>query len=144
VAYSLVLAGLGQRYEGRPRLGWALTAAEVGGLLTALAGELAVQNHRDDHELAMANYRDALLPADVAFYRAQAVDAWSAADDAGKLRDAAAAVAVGAVVIGVIDAWLRFPSLEAGAGPAPAPPPEVAAAAAAAGSGFHVGWSLRW
>ncbi len=144
VAYSLVLAGLGQRYEGRPRLGWTLTAAEVGGLLTALAGELAVQNHRDDYELAMANYRDALLPTDVAFYRAQAADAWSAADDAGKLRDTAAAVAVGAVVIGVIDAWLRFPSLEAGAGTAPAPPPEVAAAAATAGSGFHVGWSLRW
>ena len=142
-AYSLVLAGLGQRYEGRPLLGWAFTAAEVGGLLTALAGELAVQNHRDDYDLAMANYRDALLPDDIAAYRAQADDAWKAADDAGKLRDAAAAVAIGAVVVSVLDAWLRFPSLEAGAGPAPAPPPGFAAGPADA-SGFHVGWSLRW
>ena len=145
VAYSLVLAGLGQRYEGRPVLGWALTAAEVGGLLTALAGELAVQNHRDDYELAMANYRDALLPGDIAFYRDQADEAWTAADDAGKLRDTAAVVAVGAVVISALDAWLRFPSLEAGAGPAPAPPPELATGAgSASATGFHVGWSLRW
>ncbi len=144
VSYSLLLAGLGQRYEGRPTLGWILTATEVGGLLTALAGELAVQNHRDDYDLAMANYREALLPDEVAFYRDQADDAWTAADDAGRLRDTAAAVAVGAVVVSVIDAWLRFPSLEAGAGPAPAPPPEFAAGAATAGSGFHVGWSLRW
>jgi len=144
VAYSLVLAGLGQRYEGRPRLGWALTAAEVGGLLTALAGELAVQNHRDDYELAMANYRDALLPDDIAAYRAQADDAWQAADDAGKLRDAAAAVAVGAVAVSVLDAWLRFPALEAGSGSAPAPPPGFASGADVPGTGVHVGWSLRW
>ncbi|NTV03499.1 hypothetical protein HGA89_01100, partial [bacterium] len=51
--------------------------------------------------------------------------------------------AVGAVVVSALDAWLRFPSLEAGAGPAPAPPPGFAAGPADA-SGFHVGWSLRW
>jgi hypothetical protein len=145
VTYSLVLAGLGQRYEGRPLLGWVLTAAEAGGLLTALAGELALQNHRDDYDLAMANYREAMLPQDIAFYRAQAADAWAAADDAAGLRDTAAAVAVGAVVVSVLDAWLRFPSLDAGAGPAPAPPPGFAAAGGPSSvTGFHVGWSLRW
>lgn len=145
VVYSLVLAGLGQRYEDRPVLGWALTVAEAGGLLTALAAELALQNHRDDYNLAMANYRQAMLPAEISAFRAQAADAWAAADDAAGLRDTAVTVAVGAVVVSVLDAWLRFPGLDSGAGPAPAPPTELAASVGTApGAGFHVGWSLRW
>ena len=122
VGYSLVCAGLGQRYEGRRMLGWILTAVEAGGLLTAIAADASVNNHKGEYLLAMDSYRQAVLPADVAYYRAQAADAHAKAGDAADLRDTAALAAGGAVIISMLDAWLRFPSVDAGAGTAPVGP----------------------
>ncbi|MHB8077814.1 MAG: hypothetical protein ACYDIE_00985, partial [Candidatus Krumholzibacteriia bacterium] len=62
-------------------------------------------------------------------------------------------VAAGAVAVSVLDAWLRFPSLEAGTGPVPAAAsatsaasPESVAAAnrSASGAALHVGWTARF
>lgn len=145
VGYSMVLAGLGQRYEGRRTLGWLLSAVEVGGLGTALVAEISRSNHNDDYILAMDGYRRAVLPDDVARYRTEAEDARTKAVDAADLRDTALIAAGGAVALSILDAWLRFPSLDAGAGPAPVGP-AVSAAGASDGSreGFHVAWKVRW
>jgi hypothetical protein len=83
-------------------------------------------------------------------------------ENAESLRDTGLLVAAGAVVVGVLDAWLRFPAVDAGAGPMPGqrsaldaadgPEGSLAAGAGAAGraaggiadSAVHVGLALRF
>ncbi len=151
VVGSLLLAGSGQRYEGRNRLGWILTGAEIVGGVTALLAEIAYQNNRDDYLAAMADYRAAVNQDEIARLRAQAADKYTSMDDAASLRDAAVAVAVAAVAVSVLDAWLRFPRLEAGDGVLPvAPRPESEDAdgpvhwSAAARPGVHLGLRLSF
>jgi hypothetical protein len=136
---GLLLAGQGQRDLGRDRLGWALTAAELGGLVAALYGEVVVQNSRDEYVLAMANYNEALTPADIAYYRELARDKLDSSESAASLRDAGLALAAGAVVVGLLDSMLRFPSLETGAGPLP-----VALNSGPADPAAHIAWTLSW
>lgn len=162
VLYSLALAGLGQHYVGRPLLGWTLTALEVGGVVAAIGGELAYTNHRSDYLVLYDEYRNAIDEADVLAKRAAAEKSWRDMENAESLRDTGLLVAAGAVVVSVLDAWLRFPAVDAGAGPLPgqrsaldaADGPEGAlavgadAASRAAGgvadSAVHVGLALRF
>ena len=80
--YSLLLAGLGQRYEGRRTLGWALTAVEVGGVLTALVSETSVQNHKDDYVLSQQEYRQAVDADEIERLRAEVEAAHADMQDA--------------------------------------------------------------
>lgn len=151
VLYSLVFAGLGQRHIGRPALGWALTGLEAGGLVAGLAGELSLRNRRDDYAVLYDAYRNAITDEQIAARRDAAEAAWSEVEDAESLRRTGLLVAAGAVAVSVLDAWLRFPSLEAGPGPLPAaalaaPAPESATAWAppAPGAALHVGWTARF
>ncbi|MBU0740885.1 hypothetical protein KKA85_10240, partial [bacterium] len=145
---SLMLAGSGQRYVGRPTLGWILTGVEVGGLLTALVADMNAQNRKDEYLLALDAYGAAFLPDDLAYYRTRAEDKHAGMRSALDLRNAALAAAAGAVAVSVLDAWLRFPSAEMGPGPRPAPPPDRISLDAprrtACGDGFHVGWRLSF
>ncbi len=141
--YSGLLAGLGQQYLGRPVLGWTLTAAEVGGLLTAAAAHAVYQTKKDDYLVAYDNYLGAVGTEDVALWRRKSDAAYGEMDDAAKLRDTALIVAAGAVVVGVLDAWLRFPGIEAGPGDLAAPSvPFEGAAAAPVGDGFHLAYRI--
>ncbi|MBC8424795.1 hypothetical protein H8E07_11790 [bacterium] len=146
VVQSLMLAGSGQRYVGRPTLGWVLTGIEVGGLLTALVSDLSAQNSKDEYLLALEGYDTAFLPADLEYYRARVEDKHGAMKDALDLRNVALAAAAGAVVVSVLHAVLRFPSAEMGPGTRPAPPPGHASLAAPrrSGGGFHIGWRLSF
>lgn len=147
VMQSFVLAGSGQRYEGRPTLGWVLTGVEVGGLLTALVADMSAQNSKDAYQLAIDDYNQAFLPDDLADYRARAEDEHASMKSALDLRDAALVAAAGAVVVSVLDAWLRFPSAEMGPGPRPVPPSDsisLDTSRRTAGGGFHVGWRLSF
>lgn len=119
VLYSLSLAGLGQHYVGRPLLGWTLTALEVGGVVAAIGGELAYTNHRSDYLVLYDVYRNAIGEEDLLAKRAAADKAWRDMENAESLRDTGLLVAASAVVVSVLDAWLRFPAVAAGAGPAP-------------------------
>ncbi len=141
VLYSALLAGTGQRYLGREKLGWALTAAEVGGALTALVAEMNYRNHRDDYLLAADNYDSAVGSDDIEFWRNKTDETWDDMESAESLRNAALAVAAGAVVLGVLDAWLRFPGIEAG--PGPALPPSAIAGCGSRGPG-EPGARLAW
>jgi len=147
VLQSFVLAGSGQRYVGRPTLGWILTGVEVGGLLTALVADMSAQNSKDAYQLAIEDYNAAILPDDLAHYRALAEDEHASMKNALDLRDAALVAAAGAVVVGVLDALLRFPSADMGPGPRPVPPTAAApldTPRPSAGDGFHVGWRLSF
>jgi hypothetical protein len=139
VLFSLVFAGLGQRHIGRPTLGWALTGIEAGGLVAGLAGELSLRNRRDDYVVLYDAYLGAITDEEIAARRAEAEAAWNQMEDAESLRRTGLLVAAGAVVVSVLDAWLRFPSLETGAGLLP-----TAAAASASSAALHVAWTARF
>ena len=111
---SLLLAGSGQRYESRPRMGAALTGIEVVGLLSALMSELQVQNSRDDYLLARDAYAGAVSSTEINRWRTAAATSHDDMLRAADRRDLGLAVAVGAVAVSVLDAWFRFPALDAG------------------------------
>ena len=144
---SLLLAGAGQRYEGRPTLGWALTGVETMGLLTALVAELSAQNHEDDYLLARDEYAAAFTADDLAYWRAKMQDEHDSLASATDLRDAALIAAGAAVLYSVIDAWVRFPSPDVGPGPRPVVAPDrysLSAPAAPGTRGVHLGWRLSF
>jgi hypothetical protein len=119
VANSLVYAGLGQWYSGAKVRGWVYFAGETGGLVTALAGELQRQNHRDDYLNAKARYDAALLPDDLALWRARADRSYQDMKDMESLRNTGISVAVGAWALSLLDAWLLFPGVDIGPGLVP-------------------------
>lgn len=132
-ARSVVLAGLGQQYVGRRKLGWTLTAAEVGGVAIAALGQLMFQQSEDDFNDAQAVYATSL---DAGVLEAARRDANQAYDDMGSaesLRNAGLVVAGAAVLASVMDAWFRFPQLQLGAAP---PTTARTDGDAAAGSAF--------
>jgi hypothetical protein len=147
VTRSLMLAGSGQRYEGRTRMGWVLTGVEVGGLLTALLSDLMAQNHKDDYLLARDDYNNAFVADDLDYYRALMDDKYDAMTGALDRRNIALAAAAGAVIVSVLDAWLRFPSAEMGTGPRPVPPADrysLGGSHPTDRRGFHLGWRLSF
>jgi hypothetical protein len=116
---GLLLAGLGQHYLGRPRMGYLLNALELSGLVTALVGEFSYQNHHDDYVLLRADYRTAVTETNIARLRKAMDESYAQMADAERLRNLGLYVAGGAVIVGLLDAWLRFPTLELGPGPLP-------------------------
>ncbi len=147
VMRSLMLAGSGQRYEGRTKMGWVLTGVEVGGLLAALLTDLMAQNHKNDYLLAQDDYDNAFVADDLAYYRALMDDKYDAMTGALDLRNVALAAAAGAVIVSVLDAWLRFPSAEMGTGPRPVPPTDrfsLGGSHPTDRRGFHLGWRLSF
>jgi len=147
VMRSLMLAGSGQRYEGRTKMGWVLTGVEVGGLLTALLSDVMAQNHKDDYLLARDDYNSAFIAADLDYYRALMDDKYDAMTGALDRRNIALAAAAGAVIVSVLDAWLRFPSAEMGTGLRPVPPTDrfsLGGSHPTDRHGFHLGWRLSF
>jgi hypothetical protein len=142
---NLVLAGLGQHYQGHTRSGWLYMGIEVGGLVTALLGELSMQNHREDYLLLRAEYEAALGAQQIDQARSRMLAAHDDVTAAADLRDTGLLVAAGAVAVSLLDAWLRMPGrLEAGAGSTIAPLTQAtersgAAARSLAQTGCHVG-----
>ncbi|HOX24567.1 MAG TPA: hypothetical protein PLL30_02260 [Candidatus Krumholzibacteria bacterium] len=116
VSSSLLFAGLGQWYQGATVRGWVYLLGESGGLVAALAGELQRTNDRDDYMNAKAAYDAAVAPNEIAFWRAQADQAYRDMDDMASLRDTGLYVAAGAYVLSLLDAWLLFPSVDIGPG----------------------------
>jgi TM2 domain-containing membrane protein YozV len=117
VRSSLLFAGLGQIYSGRKVRGWVYITAEATGLGMALVGELQRNNHRKDHLAIMQDYQSQLNQDEVARLRGEAEDSYTAMEDATKLRDTGLIVAVSAIAVSMLDAWLFFPKVAAGPGP---------------------------
>ncbi|MFN2370417.1 MAG: hypothetical protein ABR506_04595 [Candidatus Krumholzibacteriia bacterium] len=117
---SVLYAGLGQFYVGKPVRGWIYAAAETGGLLTALAGELQRSNLRKDYLVLKGSYDAAINANEVIEFRRLAGLKYAEMEDAEKVRDLGLIVALAAVGISVADALLTFPAVDAGPGPVPA------------------------
>jgi hypothetical protein len=118
---SVLYAGLGQFYLGQRTRGWIYAAAETGGLVAALAGELQRSNYRQDYLVLMDAYRAGINAEEVTYYREQAASTYAKMEDAEKLRDTGLVVVLAAIGLSVADALLTFPGVEAGPGPAPPP-----------------------
>ena len=116
---NLALAGLGQRYLGHDTRGWIYSVAEVGGLVTALYGEITRSNANEEYLIAMDLYGQAINADDIAALRAEADDQYRKVVDAADLRDLGLMTAAGAIVVSMVDAWLSFPGVTAGAGELP-------------------------
>lgn len=116
---SVLFAGLGQFYLGKPVRGWIYAAAEAGGLITALAGEVQRSDHRKDYLFLMDAYAAGINADEVAYYREQAADAYTKMEDAEAMRNTGLIVALAAIGVSVADALLTFPHVEAGPGPVP-------------------------
>lgn len=146
VLSNVALAGLGPRYLGKSGRGWLYSAAEIGGLAAALAGELARASAQDEYLLAMDAYGRAINADQIAERRAAADAKYRDAADAADLRDLGLTVAAGAIVVSMLDSWLSFGSVSAGGGdlptatagalPAPAAPAGPASFHAAVRLGF--------
>ncbi len=139
VLSNVVLAGLGPRYLGKSGRGWLYTAAELGGLATAVVGELARSTAQDEYLLAMDAYREAVNADEIALRRAAADAKYNDAADAADLRDMGLVVAVGAIAVSMLDSWLSFGSVTGGGGELPAVTADAGPlpAAAANGPSFH-------
>ena len=112
VLTNIVFAGIGQRYMGKNVKGWIFTGAELTGLALAVYGELTYQNHRDNYKLSLEEYQRAVLEEDINFHRAQAEDAYTKAQNSLDLRDNGLYLALGAIAVSMLDAWLLFPKAE--------------------------------
>lgn len=99
---SLALAGLGQLYQGRPRMGWTMVALQGSAWLLAAAAEGAFQSSRDDFEVLDRRYQDAILETEVVALRKERDAAYDDLESARNLRT----TALGAVV--VIGVWSLF------------------------------------
>lgn len=116
---SLLFAGLGQHYLGKPVRGYVYNAAEAGGLLVALFAELERSNLRKDYLDLQDLYSNSINADDIVRYRQSADQAYSDMKDKEDLRNLGLMVAGGAIVVSVLDALLFFPAVEAGTGPVP-------------------------
>ncbi|MFH2051855.1 MAG: PEGA domain-containing protein [bacterium] len=116
---NLLLAGLGQQYLGHRTRGLVYSAAEIGGLLAALAGEIQRSNERRDFLLLQDEY-DRTINADrLTELRAAADQAYADMEDMESLRNTGLAVAAGAVLVSILDAYFSFPAVTAGTGETP-------------------------
>ena len=116
VMSNLLFAGLGQHYSGQSLRGWIYNAAEVGGLLTAVAAELRRSDFRKDYLLLMDKYDQEINANQIAYYKSEAQAAFSDMEDMEQLRATGLWVAGGAVLLSVFDSLAFFPSFEAGSG----------------------------
>ncbi len=119
VGSNLLLAGLGQHYLGHSTRGWLYNATEIGGLLTALAGEIKRSDYRKDYLLLRGRYNEAINADEIATFSAAMDQAYTDMEDMETLRNTGLAVAGGAVLISMLDAWLSFPAVTAGSGALP-------------------------
>ncbi len=119
IGSNVLLAGLGPHYLGHHTRGWLYNAAEIGGLLTALAGELRRSDYRKDYLLLQDQYNAAINAEEIATLRNATEKAYADMEDMETVRNAGMAVAGGAIVLSMIDAWLSFPNLAIGPGTLP-------------------------
>jgi len=116
---SVLYAGLGQFYVGHKVRGWVYAAAETGGLLTALAGELQRSNLRKDYLVLKDQYDNAINANEITYYRGLAAAKYADMEDAESVRNTGLIVAAAAVGVSVLDALITFPHVAAGPGPVP-------------------------
>lgn len=102
---SVVLAGLGQLYQGRPRLGWTMVALQGSAWLAAAVAEGSFQASRDDFEILDRRYQDAILESEVTRLRGERQAAYDDLQSAKDLRTFALGAVVAIGVWSLFDVW---------------------------------------
>ena len=116
---NILLAGLGQHYLGQKTRGWFYNTAEIAGLLAALAGEIQRGSYRQDYLLLRDRYDQTINSDEATTLRLAADKAYSDMEDMESMRNLGLAVAGGAVLVSMHDAWISFPGVTGGAGQTP-------------------------
>jgi len=116
---NLLFAGLGQHYMGKSFKGYFFNAAEAGGLLVAIGGELQRSNYRKDYLLLKDKYDSAINSDDLEYYQRLADEAYTNMEDMEKRRNTGLLVAGSAIVLSILDAVFLFPGAEVGPGEVP-------------------------
>jgi hypothetical protein len=111
--YSLVLAGLGQHYQGHHKRGWTLMGIQVAAVLAAVYGENQFKQHRSDFEDAYRLYQDSIDGTDIAGYRDEANAAYAKMEDAERVRNTALWMAAATGVFAAVEAWIAHPQVVA-------------------------------
>lgn len=143
---NVLFAGLGQFYVGHSTRGWIYTAAEAGGLVTALVGELQRSDARKDYLSIMDDYNQAINADEIATLTTAADEKYAEMEDAEKLRNTGLLVAAGAIAVSIADVLITFPDVAAGPGPVP-PSTSLRGdgpAATASLTAFHAGLRLKF
>jgi hypothetical protein len=141
---NVVLAGMGPRYLGHSTRGWFYSIVEMGGLLTALGAEITRSNASDEYLLAMDAYAQEVDADQIAVRREEAEDKQQEASDAADLRDLGLMTAAGAIVVSMLDSWLSFGAVTAGAGDLPSAGGDGQAAGPSASPSFHSALRLEF
>ncbi|MFT5234508.1 MAG: hypothetical protein ACI9UK_002063 [Candidatus Krumholzibacteriia bacterium] len=116
---NILLAGLGQHYVGHSFRGYVYNVAEVGGLLTALAGELQRSDLEKEYLKLVDLYGSSINADEITELRNTADKKYSDMKDMEELRDLGLMVAGGAILVSIADVLLTFPAATAGGGTVP-------------------------
>jgi len=143
---NLLLAGLGLHHTGHHIRGYTYNAAEVGGLLTALAGEMSRQNLSTDYEVLMNQYHSTINGDEALRLGKLAEATYQDMQNQQDLRDLGLMVAGGAIALSIIDALITFPGVAAGTGAVPLDTGhlETTITDDVAGSALHLGARLTF
>jgi len=116
---NMLLAGLGLHYLDHPVRGYLYNAAEIGGLLVALTGELQRTNLNNDYIVLMNQYHSTINGDEALRLGNLAAATYQDLQNQTDLRNTGLMVAGGAIAVSIIDALISFPSLAAGVGEVP-------------------------
>jgi hypothetical protein len=137
--FSVILAGLGQIYQGRKAIGWTFMALEVGAVLTAVWAENQFKQYRDDYDVAYRKYQQAIAPSEIARLRSESETAYEDMESAEQVRNIALYSAVGIVVVSAVEAWIAHDRMYVGSDL-----PEMGTRPMLEGSSIAVGWRTRF
>ena len=102
---SLLLAGLGQHYEGRTLWGWGFMAAQLASTTIVLLAEDSFKSHRADFQRAQFAYDNAIAEPTFREQLDLMEAAWADMKDAEKIRDVALYSMIGIAVVSAVEAW---------------------------------------
>jgi hypothetical protein len=102
---SLLLAGVGQHYEGRTMWGWGFMAAQLASATIALVAEDNFKSHRADFERAQLAYDNAIAEPTFREQSALMDAAWADMEDAQNVRNIALYSMAGIAVLSAVEAW---------------------------------------
>ena len=112
IGASLLLAGMGQVYEGRPWAGYLFLGAQLAAALTAILAEAQFKDHRDELARAQYAYDQAIRPEEMDYWRQQTLEEYAKLEDVDTVRDTAVFLIAATAVVSALEAWWHFPGVE--------------------------------
>lgn len=111
VVSSLFLAGTGQLYLGRAKLGWSFLTLQLAAVTWAIYAESQFEAASNDYQRATLDYADAIADEDIRAARAAMDSEWSDLESAENSRTAALWSIAGVAVVAALEAWWSFDRL---------------------------------